>query len=298
MNINLELYKTFYYVAKNKSITRAANELCISQPAISKSIKTLEEQIGSVLFVRQRDGVQLTEVGELIYKKVKNAMELIESAENDLNSAYNLEHEYINIATSKTIIQEYLMPYIREFYNKYPNIKIRIFTDKTNVVIPKANLGLIDVIITNLPANVPDNFNEVKLTELHDSFVASEKFSYLKGKKITLDEFKELPLITLTKDTINRTRLDDFCVSNNIQITPEMEFGSNSLIKEFALGGFGIGMLTKEHVKKELDDGSLFELDVDISLEDKYLGALYTKENNRPITKKFLDFLLDNNFEI
>lgn len=298
MNINLELYKTFYYVAKNKSITRAANELMISQPAISKSIKTLEDQVGYALFIRQREGVQLTEIGELIYEKIKNAMELIESAENDLNSVNNLENEYINIAASKTIIQEYLMPYIREFHNMYPNVKIRVFTDKTNVVFPKASLGLIDVVVTNLPAKVPDNFNEVKLTDLHDSFVASEKFSYLKGKKITLDEFKELPLITLTKGTINRTRLDDFCVSNNIQITPEMEFGSNSLIKEFALGGFGIGMLTKEHVKKELENDSLFELDVDISIENKYLGALYTKDNNRPITQKFIEFLLENNFEI
>ena len=71
MNINLELYKVFYYVAKNESITRAANELAISQPAISKSIKTLENQINTSLFVRKRDGVTLTEAGETIYKKIK-----------------------------------------------------------------------------------------------------------------------------------------------------------------------------------------------------------------------------------
>ena len=70
MNINLELYKVFYYVAKNESITRAANELAISQPAISKSIKTLENQINTSLFVRKRDGVTLTEAGETIYKKI------------------------------------------------------------------------------------------------------------------------------------------------------------------------------------------------------------------------------------
>lgn len=298
MNINLELYKTFYYVAKNKNITRAANELCISQPAISKSIKTLEEQIGNSLFIRQRDGVQLTEVGELIYKKIKNAIELIESAENDLNSFNKLDFEYINIGASKTIIHEYLMPYIKEFHSRYPNIKIKIFTDKPSELFKKASLGLVDIIITNLPTNVPDNFTQVKLTDLHDSFVANENFSHLKGRKISLEEFLSLPLITLTKGTINRNRLDDFCVQNNIKIIPEMEFGSNSLIKEFALSGFGIGMLTKEHVKKEIEDGTLFELDVDINIKNKYLGLLYSNDNNRLVTKKFEELILENNFEI
>lgn len=84
MNINLELYKTFYYVAKNENISRASNELSISQPAISKAIKTLEEQLNTNLFIRKRDGMELTEAGEAFYKKIKDAMELISSAENDL----------------------------------------------------------------------------------------------------------------------------------------------------------------------------------------------------------------------
>ena len=93
MNINLELYKVFYYVAKNESISRAANELSISQPAISKSIKTLEKQINTPLFIRKRDGVELTEAGETIFNKIKEAMELIDLAEQDIKS---LTNEYEN----------------------------------------------------------------------------------------------------------------------------------------------------------------------------------------------------------
>ena len=119
MNINLELYKVFYYVAKNESITRAANELSISQPAISKSIKTLEEQINTPLFIRKRDGVSLTEAGESIYNKIKEAIELIDSAEDDIKSLTNLESGSINIGASKTIIHEYLMPHIKKFHKEY-----------------------------------------------------------------------------------------------------------------------------------------------------------------------------------
>lgn len=294
MNINLDLYKTFYYVAKNGNITRAANELMISQPAISKSIKTLEEQMNTTLFVRKRDGVILTEAGELFLKKIKTAMELIESAENDIESLNSLDSGYINIGASKTIIHEFLMPYIKEFHRTYPNIKIRIFTDKTIELYKKAKLGLVDVIISNLPSNVPDDFHQIKLMDLHDCFVANESFSYLKDKTITLKEFQKLPLLVLTKGAINRTRLDDFCIENDINITPEMEFGSNTLIKEFTEAGFGVGMLTKEHIKQEIKDGTLFELNINLNIKNKFLGLIYPKDNNRIITKKFINFLKNN----
>lgn len=296
MNINLDLYKTFYYVAKNGSITRAANEMLISQPAISKAIKTLEEQMNTPLFIRKRDGVILTEAGETFYKKIKNAMELIESAENDIQSINSLDNGAINIGASKTIIHEFLMPYIKEFHKLYPNVKIRIFTDKTTELYKKSKLGLVDVIVSNLPSTVPDEFEQIKLMDLHDCFVASEQFSYLKGKKITLNEFQKLPLLVLTKGAINRTRLDDFCIENKISIIPEMEFGSNTLIKEFTEAGFGIGMLTKEHVKDDLNNGNLFELDINLNIKNKYLGLLFNKENNNFITKKFVNFVKDNNF--
>lgn len=145
MNINLELYKTFYYVARNESISRAANELLISQPAISKAIKTLEEQIGTKLFIRKKDGVNLTEAGNILYEKINNAMNLIWSAENDLEILMNHESGTINIGASKTIIHEYLMPYIKIFHQKYPNINFRIFTDSKEDLIKNMKLGTIDL---------------------------------------------------------------------------------------------------------------------------------------------------------
>lgn len=292
MNINLELYKVFYYVAKNESITRAANELSVSQPAISKSIKTLEEQINTPLFIRKRDGVSLTEAGESIYNKIKEAIELIDSAEDDIKSLTNLESGSINIGASKTIIHEYLMPHIKKFHKEYPNINIRIFTDKTSELIKKAKMGLVDVIFTNMPYNFPDDFETIKIMDLHDCLVANESFNYLKGKKITKNDLEKLPLLVLTKGATTRIRLDDYCVENNITIHPEMEFGSNTLIKEFTEAGFGIGMLTKEHVKKELESNELFELDIELPLKEKYLGLVVDSvRKSNVIIKSFITFI-------
>lgn len=292
MNINLELYKVFCCVAKNGNITRAANELSISQPAISKSIKTLESQLDTPLFIRKRDGVILTEVGETVYNKLKEAMELINSAEDDIKSLANLETGNINIGASKTIIHEYLMPYIKEFHKDYPNINIRIFTDKTLDLIKKTNIGLVDIIFTNMPYDFPDGFDTIKIMDLHDCFVANESFNYLKDKKLTKNDLKKLPLLLLTKGTINRIRLDDYCVENNITINPKMEFESNTLIKEFAEAGFGIGMLTKEHVKKELESNKLFELNIELPLKEKYLGMAYiSSKKSNIVSKLFIDYI-------
>ena len=114
MNTNLELYKTFYHVAKNGNITKTANELLVSQPAVSKSIKTLEEQLNTTLFNRKNDGVMLTSAGKIIYDKIKDAMELINSAEEDLKNFNNMEIGRINIGAGNTIIQKYLIKNLRQ----------------------------------------------------------------------------------------------------------------------------------------------------------------------------------------
>ena len=294
MNINLELYKTFYYVAKNENISRASNELLISQPAISKAIKTLEEQLNTKLFIRKRDGMELTEVGEAFYKKIKDAMELISSAENDLEVLTSMESGIINIGASKTILHEFLMPYIKDFHKKYPKINIRIFTDKTSDLITKSKMGIIDVIFTNMPINLPSNFDSAKMMTLHDCLAANNTYQYLKDKKLGKKDLEKLPLLVLTKGATTRIRLDDYCIENNIEINPQMEFGSNTLIKEFTEAGFGIGLLTEEHIKKELKGGELFKLNLELPLKEKYLGMVWNTDNKSLVAKNFISYIKNN----
>ncbi len=294
MNINLELYKTFYYVAKNENISRASNELLISQPAISKAIKTLEKQLNTNLFIRKRDGMELTEAGEAFYKKIKDAMQLISSAENDLKVITSMESGIINIGASKTILHEFLMPYIKDFHKKYPKISIRIFTDKTSDLINKSKMGIIDVIFINMPIGLPINFDSIKIMALHDCLACNNTYKYLKDKKLEKKDLSELPLLVLTKGTVTRIRLDDYCSENNIKINPEMEFGSNTLIKEFTEAGFGIGLLTEEHIKEELDNGKLFKLNFELPLKEKYLGMIWNKDNKSLVAKNFIKYIKNN----
>lgn len=291
MNVNLELYKAFYYVGKNKSISKAADELMISQPAISRSIKTLEGQLNVNLFIRKRDGVELSEAGLLIFDKVKNAIMLIENVENEISSFKKLDFGYINIGASKTILHEFLMKYITEFHKEFPKIVIRVYTDKTSILIKKSKIGLIDIIFTNLDDNDYSDFENVRLIKINDCLAVNESYSNLKDKVINNNELEELPFILLTKGATSRNIFDNVCNKNGIRINPIMEFGSNSLVKEFTLSGFGVGLLTEEFVKDEIKSGKLIKLNTKLNLGSKYIGMLYTKESINYAAKEFISHI-------
>lgn len=289
MNINFEYYKIFYNVAKNKNITKTANELMISQPAISKSIKNLESWMGCSLFVRNKFGVSLTEEGIALYNEIKNAIEIIENAEHKIDEMVNLESGSLNIGISNTLTQKYLLPYIKEFNSKHPKVKIKIHTGTSYDYINKARNGLLDFIIINLPYNVPSDFEKKELVEIHDCFVASNNFSELKNKKIKLEELNDYPLILLAQGSNGRFFLDNYCMKHNITLCPKFELASYSLVSEFIKSGIGIGLVTREFVKGELEDGTLFEIKTDAKIENRSIGVIYLK--NKPLNRCSKEFL-------
>lgn len=149
MNIDLELYKVFYIVAKNKHMTKASEELHISQPAISQSIKKLEDQLGGTLFLRSNKGMELTEEGKMFCEYVKGALELINDAENEFTSFKDLTKGEIKIGCSTTLTKLILMNALKEFHKEYPNININITNNLTSNLINDLKLGKLDFVIFN-----------------------------------------------------------------------------------------------------------------------------------------------------
>lgn len=291
MNINLELYKIFYSVAKNLNITKASSELMISQPGVSKAIKNLENQLGCSLFVRTKSGVLLTDEGKVFYTKVKQAMELIEHAEKSIMEMVNLEAGFLNIGISNTLTKKYLLPYIEEFHNLHPKIKIKIFTNPTFELITKARNGLLDFIILNLPYEVPSDFSKYELKTVHDAFVANKNFAFLKDQTIPLANLNNYPLILLAQGSNTRYYLDKFCSSNHITLIPEIEIASFSLVTEFTKIGLGIGFITKEYLDQELDD-NLFEIKTSPELPPRSIGMICLKNKSLSCSSKnFLKLL-------
>lgn len=293
MNIDYELYRIFYTVANCGNITEASKELLISQPAISKSIKNLEEQLGGQLFTRNKRGVILTEEGKEFYKYIKHAIEYINNAENKFTQLINLETGTIKIGISTTLTKTFLLPYLEEFHKLYPNINIEIITNITSELIPKLRNGLIDIVIMNISKK--DYGNDIQITkcnEIHDCFVVNNTYKDLLNKQISLKELNNYPLILQSKGSNTRNFLDNYAKENNVTLKPNIELASYSLVVEFAKIGFGIGYATKEYIKKELNNNELYIIDIKEKIPCRYTGiAISTNHIPNFSTKKLIELI-------
>ncbi len=140
MNTNLEHYRIFYYAGKYGSITQAAEELSISQPAVSQALKQLEHTLGTALFIRTVKGVRFTAEGEMLYSYVARGYEYIQNGEEKLMQMLNLSTGEIRIGASDMSLQYYLLPYLEQFHEKYPKIKITV----SNATTPETLVNLQD----------------------------------------------------------------------------------------------------------------------------------------------------------
>lgn len=296
MNIDFELYRVFYAVANEGNITKAAEQLMISQPAISKSIKNLEEQLGGQLFVRTKRGVLLTEEGKEFYKYIKHAMEYIKGAENKFTELINLDSGCIRIGISATLTKEFLLPYLKDFHNLYPNIDIQIVTNISSELIPKLRNGLIDMVVLNLQGQNYDSDIEItKCRQIQDCFVVNKDYKYLCENQLSLEDLNLYPLILQLKGSNTRTFLDEFTKKYNVTLKPNMELASYSLVVEFTKMGLGIGYATKEYIKEDLQNKNLFELQIKEKIPNRYIGIALSK-NHVPnfSTKKLIEIINKN----
>lgn len=293
MNINFELYRIFYVVANHSNITKASEELNISQPAISKSIKSLEEQLGGKLFIRTKKGVILTEEGKEFYKYIKHAIEYINNAENKFTDLINLECGCIKIGINTTLTKEFLLPYLEKFNTLFPKIDIQIITDLTSNLMQKLRNGLIDIVIFNINDKEYGNEIEIiKCRKITDCFVVNNKYKDLINKELSLSDLNNYPLILQAKGSNTRWFLDKLGQDNNIIFKPHIELTSYSLVSSFTKIGLGIGYVTKDYIKNELDNKELYELKIKEKIPSRYIGIALSK-NHIPnfSTKKLIEIL-------
>ena len=293
MNIDFELYRIFYCVANNGNITKASEELNISQPAISKSIKNLEEQLGGQLFIRTKRGVILTEEGKEFYNYIKQAIEYINNAENKFTDLINLETGSIKIGISTTLTKEFLLPYLEKFHSLYPKIDIQIATNLTAELFLKLKNGLIDIVILNLnEKNYGNDIEIIKCRKINDCFVVNSNYKELLNKEISIKELNNYPLILQAKGSNTREFLDNFAKANNVILKPNIELASYTLVVEFAKIGWGIGYATKDYIKKQLNNKELFELKLKEKIPSRYIGIALSKSHIPNFsTKKLIEII-------
>lgn len=287
MNIDLELYKVFYVVAKNKHMTRASEELHISQPAISQSIKKLEDQLGGTLFLRSNKGMELTEEGKMFYEYVKGALELIGNAENEFTSFKDLSKGEIKVGCSTTLTKLILMDALENFHKDYPNININIVNGLTSNLINDLKLGKLDFVIFNESNVKENNLYLEKIKELKQGFVYNPDY-YTDNVK-TFSDLNKLPLILQNGESNSRKLLDYIALQEHVKLIPRMEVVSQELISEFANIGLGIGFVIIDLANRNFKNLKELEINKTIPNINVYL-ALNKSVLLTFASKKFLEY--------
>ncbi|MDF2542380.1 MAG: hypothetical protein K0S47_2098 [Herbinix sp.] len=293
MDINYELYKVFYHVAKSLSFSEAAEALFISQSAVSQSIKTLEKRLNQTLFVRSTKRVSLTKEGELLLKHIEPAVNLISRGENQL-SVDSQSGIQLRIGASDTICRYYLVPYLNNFHKQYPGVHIKVTNGTSLQCADLLERNEVDIIVTNSPNSALNNMMKITpVKEFHDIFIANQEAFPLHDRTITLAQLQKYPILMLNKRSTTSMFLHNLFLEHSLDLVPAIELSSNDLLIDLAKIGLGIAFIP-DFCVKELDDLAVIHTDQEIP--PRMLVAAYN--NDIPLSdaaKYFIDSLTSTN---
>ena len=244
MDINYELYKVFYYVAKTLSFSEASKKLYISQSAVSQSIKALEKKLDQNLFIRSTKRVKLTPEGEILFKHIEPAINLIIRGENQIMDANSLNGGQLRIGASDTICRYYLVPYLKEFHEHFPNVHIKVTNATSAHCVDLLENEVVNLIVTNAPNPRMNSVRNVrKVREFHDVFIANDHYAHLKNKRLDFEELLEYPILMLDKTSMTSEFLHSLFQQHQLDLVPEIELSSNDLLIDLARIGLGIAFI-------------------------------------------------------
>ena len=308
MTENLEYYKVFYYVGKNKSITAAAKELMISQPAVSQSIHQLEKSLGCTLFQRTSRGMKFTTEGDLLYRYVERGYEQIDLGEQRLKQLQHMEVGEVRIGASDMTLRFFLLPYLEKFHEKYPGIKVTVTNGPTPETLEyladdKIDFGVISTPdapeegFVRYPFFDKDRFSYFPVSEIEDVFVAGRRFIQYKNRMLDFTDLEKVPLILLEAKSSTRSYVNRFLSEHGTEVHPEFELATSDMIVQFALRNLGVGCVVKNFAQEYLDSGVLFELRFNSMIPKRQICVI--SDESRPLAiaaSKLLELIKQSDF--
>ena len=294
MAVRLELYRVFLEVAKQGNISAAAQNLFISQSAVSQSVKQLEEQLQVRLFSRSTRGVSLTSEGKLLLEYVSHALGLLQSGEEKIAASRQLLTGELIIGASDTVTKTYLLSRLEAFHKDYPDIRIRILNGTTSMVLDYLHAGQVDIAFAS---EAPDEtvYSVRHCVDTHTIFVAAP--DYLEFDKVyTMEEIAALPLILLERKASSRVYVERYFQDHGVQIHPEIELGSHNLLISLARIGLGVACVTEEFSLCGLSRGVIVPLKTDFEIPPRAV-TMCTLQGVTPTSaaNRFMDFITETN---
>lgn len=288
MDINFELYKVFYCVATTLSFSEASRRLYISQSAVSQSVKSLEKKLGQELFIRSTKKVRLTPAGQVLLKHVEPAINLITRGEKQLSDAETLGLGQLHIGANDTICRYFLVPYLKQFHQKFPNVPIKVTNATSLSCADLLQQGKVDLIVTNYP-NSKLNHSYVRKTvcKFHDVFIANPSYFHLEQKEISFRELKQYPILLLDKKSTTSEFLRSLFLQYQLELIPEIELSSNDLLIDLAKIGLGIAFIPDYCLHGQTND--LFLLHTKENIPSRRI--VVSVNDNLPVSASAEEFL-------
>ncbi len=297
----LNLYHIFYIVAQCGNISAAAKKLYISQPAVSKSISKLEENFPTPLLQRTSKGVILTESGQILFQQLETAFQAIKHGEEQIQQNNALGVGSISIGVSTTLCKYVLMPYLKDFIAKNPNIKISISCQSTYETLTALENGTLDIGLVGESERL-GNLHFHPIQTIHDVFVASPEYLeklaerasiiYNKDSLADLTERELMSTATfllLNKNNVTRQYVDKYLQKKDILLENQIEVTTMDLLIDFAKIGLGTACVIKEFVENEFQNGELLEFVIEEPIPQRKIGFAYTQRGlANPALQKFM----------
>lgn len=292
MDDNLALYHIFNCVAQSGNISKASKQLYISQPAVSKAIQNLEENLRTTLFIRNSRGVRLTEEGQLLYEYTNTVFDTLRHAEDSIKRIHELGIGHLRIGASNTLCKYLLLPYLNRFVRENPHIKITIENQSSSHTLKQLDNNNLDIGLVAKPDNI-ESYNFISLGEIEDIFVATKAYlDNLKLRESSNDIFSNANIMLLDEANVTRKYIEDYFKANTIEPKHILEISSMDLLIEFAKTSLGIGCVIKAFVQTELEAGTLIEIPLKNPINKREVGFSFSKNAFLSDSlRKFLSFI-------
>lgn len=288
---NLNLYRIFCEVAKVNNITKASENLYISQPAVSNAIKELENQLGGQLFIRQNKGVTLSPYGKDIYMKVLPCIEKFNELENYFDDIKTLNSGVLRIGTNTSNTNQIISKYLVKFAELYPNIKIKMKRDTQENLIQELESQDLDIIYIDNESI--GEFNVAETYNIEYQLIGDKNFfEKYKNNPITAENFPNDEMILPTKLNKSRKILEQHFSSINLKISPKYEVDNYKIIYDLVKNGLGMAFVNTEYYKEKIGT-EVFLINSKINFIARKINAVYNKNADNPTLNQFIDVMKD-----
>ncbi len=293
MKTKLDYYRIFYETARHSSFSKAAQQLYISQSAISQCIRQLEQDLSAQLFTRSKRGVTLTKEGEILFQKIESAISSIEQGELLLERLHHLEGGSLIIAAGDSITSHFLLPYLEKFHETHPNIRIEMANSYSHHMLELVKSGKAELAFVNLPAQDSELCIN-SCFDIHDVFVCGPEYN--QRQSYSWKEISQEPLILLENNSSSRLYLNKTFGKKNIELKPQIEIAAHDLLIRFASIHLGVSCVVKEFSKESLNVGKICEMNIFPPIPSRSIGYAYLKGTPlSPAAQEFLSLIQNKN---